>query len=163
MTTAPTSTPLRWDLTGFTGCSGYQAMEFPPGSGKFCDAGNGWEPDKTDKSEARCEMEHRLRLSPNSTTAADLRALFVDMCVKHGPKGAAPLLGDVVLLTAMTNDYRVDEEIDERAVRKRLVEDLTTRLEREGKGRLVVKASLKYVYWFAREGKGNKERRLWTD
>ena len=62
---------------------------------------------------------------------AELRECFVDLCVRGETAGAAPLLGDVVLLSAMTNDFR-RAGLEEAAVRAALVSDLEERLEHRG-------------------------------
>ena len=95
--------PLRYDLAGFAGCSGYQPFLF---GGRICDAGMGFEQSKSAKSVARNRMENRLRLHGPTTSASDLRHLFVELCFERGASETAPLLGDVVLLTEMTEDFR---------------------------------------------------------
>jgi len=121
--TDASSKPLRFDLTGIDGCSGAQEFEF---DGKICNAGMGFEQSKSSKSVARNEMEMvmrqlpRLSPDPPPPTSADLRSCFVDLCLRGQQCEAAPLLGDVVLLTFVSADFRAELRNDEAAVRKAL-------------------------------------------
>ena len=126
-----TTPPLRFDLTGFTGCSGEQPFDF---DGKTCDAGMGFEQTKSAKSVARNKMEMALRrlprvgqTDPPHLTPLQLRELFVELCVSRGSDEAAPLLGDVVILTSVTADYR-GHGVSEREVRSLLEGDLKSSL-----------------------------------
>ena len=128
-----TTPPLRYDLAGFSGCSGEQLFDF---HGKMCDAGMGFEQSKSAKSVARNKMEMALRrlprigeTDPPHKTPAQLRELFVDLCVSCGSDEAAPLLGDVVILTSMTEDYR-RHGVSERELRALLEADLRSSLQR---------------------------------
>jgi hypothetical protein len=123
--------PMRFDAIGVRHCKGKHLFEF---EGEMCDSAMGFEQDKSEKSLARNEMENALRrlvrhgaADPEPPTPAELRALFVDLCMRGMVAQAAPLLGDVVLLTYMTDDLR-REEVGEEAVRKALEADLRSRL-----------------------------------
>ena len=67
---------------------------------------------------------------PEPPTPAELRALWASLCADRMEE-AAPLLTDVVLLTAMTEDYRKEGEGGEEAVRSRLVADLDALLRQQ--------------------------------
>ena len=103
------------------------------------------------------DMENALRRRPMEVTPAHLRTQFAELCVRRGAGEAAPLLGDVVLLTAMTDDLRGGES-SEAEVRKVLVADLTARLRGRWWWRLVgwrgmcdaeVDVCLQYAYHLA--------------
>ena len=147
MTTMPGVMPLRYDMTGFKGCKGEQPYDVgentaeemsddddDDGNGYICDRPMGFEMDKSKKSQARNEMEMLMRRLPRARgeayvapSPAELRAHFVDMCVRGMMAQAAPLLGDVVLLTAMTEDFRL-AGMAEGEVREALLADLEARL-----------------------------------
>ena len=138
--------PMRFDLAGVCGCRGEQLFAF---DGKQCDAGLGFEQDKSKKSVARNEMENKVRRlereageDPPPPTAAELRALFVELCERRPTIEVAPLLGDALLLTYMTADYRQDG-MSEREVRQALESDLRSSLKPAG-----ARACLKYLRWF---------------
>jgi len=121
--TAASSKPLRFDLAGVDGCLGRQEFEF---DGRTCNAGMGFEQSKSRKSVARNDMEMALRQLPRLApdppppTPADLRSCFINLCLCGQWREAAPLLGDVVLLTFMSADFRAELRNDEAAVRKAL-------------------------------------------
>jgi hypothetical protein len=139
MTTMPGAPALEYSLTGFAGCPGEQPIE---GGECVCDVAMGFEPSRTAKSEARVEMEMLMRRLPRrcgegftAPSPAELRARFVDLCVRGLTSQAAPLLGDAVLLTAMTEDYRRGAGAGgggERSVREALLRDLEAGLEERG-------------------------------
>ena len=139
---------LRYDVTGISGCKGEQL--FSCRSGKACVAHMGFESAKSRKSEARNSMEMALRRlpldamdQPAEPTPAGLRGLFVDLCVGGKAEDAAPLLGDVVLLTYMSDDLRASF-MGEEAVRSALEADLEDRLARRGMPGCVRQSFLRY-------------------
>ncbi len=122
---------LRFDAAGFTGCKGANPFWW---HGTNRDAGMGFEQSKSGKSAARNAMEMALRGLPRSVlpapprpTALELRLLFVKLCIDCGPDETAPLLGDVVILTAMTSDWRLTNA-SEASIRQSLMGDLEERL-----------------------------------
>ena len=139
---------LRYDVTGISGCKGEQL--FSSQGGKQCVAHMGFESAKSAKSEARNAMEMALRRlplhaadQPVEPTPAGLRGLFVDLCMGGKGEDAAPLLGDVVLLTYMSDDFRANF-MGEEAVRSALEADLDERLARRGMPPCVRQGWLRY-------------------
>ena len=139
---------LRYDVTGISGCKGEQLFTSP--GGKECIARMGFESAKSAKSEARNAMEMALRRLPLDATdqlaeptPAGLRGLFVDLCLGGKAEDAAPLLGDVVLLTYMSDDLRATL-VGEEAVRSALEADLEDRLARRGMPHCVRRRWLRY-------------------
>jgi hypothetical protein len=129
--------PMRFDAIGVRHCKGKHLFEF---EGEMCDSAMGFEQDKSEKSLARNEMENALRrlvrhgaADPEPPTPAELRTLFVDLCVRGLEAQASPLLGDVLLLTYMTDDFR-REGMGEEAVRASLESDLQLRLNAAATG-----------------------------
>ena len=155
---------LRFDAAGFTGCRGYNPFMW---QGTARDAGMGFEQSKSGKSSARNAMEMALRRLPRTVlpapprpTAHELRLLFVKLCFDFGPDETAPLLGDVVILTLMTSDWRLTlaSEADVRlALMAELKASLSARYSEECRAGTWVgeraadawlESCLRYAYYF---------------
>jgi hypothetical protein len=142
--------PLRFDLTGVCGCRGEQLFDF---GGRVCDAGMGFMQCESGKSRARNELEMAMRMLPIDggprsrtpeggdalPTPAALRELWVRLC-RDRMEETAPLLTDVVLRTAMTEDFRERSAGGEEEVRTQLLADLDARLRQQW-----------YFWWFRSE------------
>ena len=144
MTSMPGPKQLRYDMTGVRFCKAEQPFDLGSAMGSnkiegyMCDTPMGFEQNKSRKSQARNEMEMLLRRMPRAhneeyeaPSAAELRECFVDLCMRGMTAQTAPLLGDVVLLTAMTEDFRKEGKT-EAEVRTKLVEKLEERLRMRG-------------------------------
>ena len=135
---------LQYDLVGFCGCK--RAQLFTSDEGVELDAGMGFDRLCSKKSDARNRLENSLRLQ--KATAKALRTEFALCCLECGPGQAAPLLGDVNLLTCMSDDYR-RAGVSEAAVREALVNDLRELLRGHGfRGRGALESCLEHAYHF---------------
>ena len=85
----------------------------------------GFEQTTSSKSEARNAVENALRLERCSS--AGLRDAFAAECLAGRTAEAAPLLGDVVLLTELTRDLRTTGR-PEVEVRRELGRELEARV-----------------------------------
>ena len=133
---------LRYDLAGFAGCAGVQPFEH---EGVMRDAGMGFEQTPNKKSVARNALENELRMK--RATAPALRRCFVLQCLAGRADEAAPLLGDVVLLTCMGEDLRAQLSTEQQ-VHEELLKSLEADLRDGGADEELVEASLEYSAWF---------------